>query len=131
MPNAVACETRREALTLAMSRMLETGSVLEFGVGGGDNFRLIAAQSNRPVRGFDSFEGLSEDWGGRHEARGHTSRDGRPPTVPGNVILHKGWIADTLPRFLAGNEEPAAFIHIDCDLYSSTKTTLNLLYPFE
>ena len=45
MPNAVACETRREVLTLAMSRMPETGSVLEFGVGGGDSIRLIAAQS--------------------------------------------------------------------------------------
>ena len=129
MPNAVVCKTQQDVLTLAISRMLETGSVLEFGVGGGDSIRLIAEQSDRLVHGFDSFEGLPEDWGGRHEARGHYSRNGRPPVVPGNVILHNGWFVDTLPRFLAGNDEPAAFIHIDCDLYSSTKTALDLLTP--
>ena len=99
------------------------------GVGSGDSIRLIREQSDRPVHGFDSFEGQPEDWGGRHEARGYYSRNGRPTAVPSNVILHNGWFVDTLYRVLAGNDESAAFIHIDCDLYSSTKTVLDLITP--
>ena len=41
--------------------------------------------------------------------------------------LHKGWFQDTLPGFLAQHPEPARFVHIDCDLYSSTNTVLGLL----
>jgi hypothetical protein len=39
-----------------------------------------------------------------------------------NVILHKGWFDETLPDFVAENPGPVAFLHVDCDLYSSTKT---------
>ncbi len=42
------------------------------------------------------------------------------PEVPGNVALIKGWFSDTLPTFLREHDEPIQFIHIDCDIYSST-----------
>ena len=35
-----------------------------------------------------------------------------------------GLFEDELPGFLARNEEQIAFLHVDCDLYSSTKTVL-------
>ncbi len=40
--------------------------------------------------------------------------------------LSPGLFEDTLPAFLADNDEPIAFVHVDCDLYSSTKTVLDL-----
>jgi predicted O-methyltransferase YrrM len=47
--------------------------------------------------------------------------------VPGNVRLHPGWFDATLPEWLKNNPGPIAFIHVDCDLYSSTRTILALL----
>jgi hypothetical protein len=44
-----------------------------------------------------------------------------------NVILHKGLFHESLPGFLADHHEDVAFMHIDCDLYSSTRTVLELL----
>ena len=38
------------------------GAFLEFGVATGTTIKLIAAASGRPVTGFDSFQGLPEDW---------------------------------------------------------------------
>ncbi|MFO7867936.1 MAG: TylF/MycF/NovP-related O-methyltransferase [Bacteroidales bacterium] len=41
--------------------------------------------------------------------------------------VSKGWFSDTLPDFVKYNNEKIAFIHIDYDLYSSTKTEYNFL----
>ena len=54
---------------------------------------------------------------------------GRLPRVPDNVRLHRGYFDASLPPWLNDNPGPVAFIHIDCDLYSSTKTILELLAP--
>lgn len=132
MQGALAVRRREEAIRIAFSRAPARGLILEFGVGGGESIRQIAALAapgGRIVHGFDSFEGLPEDWPGRHEERGHYSTGGIPPKVPANVRLHPGSFAATLPAFLAGAGEPAAFIHIDCDLYSSTCTVLAALAP--
>jgi hypothetical protein len=40
--------------------------------------------------------------------------------VPRTVVLHKGWFSDTIPAWHVQHTGPIAFIHIDCDLYSST-----------
>ena len=89
----------------------------------------MAKNTNRIIHGFDSFEGLPDDWPGRHESKGHYSTDGKLPKVPDNTILHKGWFENTLPIFLANDASSVAMVHIDCDLYSSTRTVLNLLAP--
>src|SRR6185437_9331891 len=47
--------------------------------------------------------------------------------VPNNVNLHVGYFEDSLPKWLADTPGRVAFIHLDCDLYSSTKTILSLL----
>ncbi len=47
------------------------------------------------------------------------------PSVRSNVKLVKGWFNHTLPTFksgLAKGDNTIALLHIDCDLYSSTKT---------
>jgi len=57
------------------------GAVLEFGVYHGLSLRKIAQQVATPIHGFDSFEGLPEDWK-PGEAKGSYSTGGRVPTVP-------------------------------------------------
>jgi predicted O-methyltransferase YrrM len=44
--------------------------------------------------------------------------------VRSNVTLHAGWFDDTVAPFIAQQQQPVSFIHIDCDLYSSTLTVL-------
>jgi hypothetical protein len=45
-----------------------------------------------------------------------------------NVDLIVGWFDQQLPHFLLEHpREPVSFLHIDCDLYSSTKTVFSLL----
>lgn len=103
------------------------GLVLEFGVYTGGTIRAIAEWTDGPVHGFDSFEGLPDNWDGTFETKGKFTVGGRLPRVPSNVTLHAGWFDDTLPRFLKQHNEPVSFVHIDCDIYSSTRTVLGLL----
>lgn len=45
-----------------------------------------------------------------------------------NVILHQGLFHETLPSFASINKDKSiAFLHIDCDIYSSTKVIFDLL----
>lgn len=53
--------------------------------------------------------------------------NGNLPQVNKNVRLVKGWFNETLPAFIKEHSEPCAFIHVDCDLYSSTKTIFDNL----
>src|SRR5262249_3042325 len=47
------------------------------------------------------------------------------PAVRTNVKLIRGFYADTLPAFVAAHaNKTISFMHVDCDLYSSTKTIL-------
>jgi len=120
MRNSVGVESAREVLTLALKQVSIPGHCLEFGVYKGGTIRFIADRVGRSqlVHGFDSFEGLSEAWSGDP---GRFDAQGRLPKVPSNVRLHKGYFADTLPGWADSNPGPISFLHIDCDLYQSTK----------
>ena len=117
--------TRAETFRIAATAARVQGLVCEFGVHFGASLRQIAALVGQPVHGFDSFRGLPEDW--HAERRGSYSTDGALPSVPANVTLHAGWFSDTLPPFLARHAGAVRLAHIDCDLYSSTKTVLDAL----
>lgn len=112
----------------ALEQPLIDGLVLEFGVYSGKSINLISERlPNRRIFGFDSFEGLPTEWAGRHVKQGHFKKV-ELPEVNDNVHLIKGWFDDTLPIFVDANEEqPVSFLHIDCDLYSSTKTVFDNL----
>ena len=99
------------------------GLTMECGVYFGRSLRVIAAQTHGEVHGFDSFRGLPEAWNAAERA-GAYSTAGRLPEVPPEVSLHAGWFEDTLPTFFAAHGEPIRLLHIDCDLYSSTRTVL-------
>jgi len=106
---------------------LESGLILEFGVRHGTSIRQLATFTPKPIYGFDSFEGLPEDW--HQESKEIYSTRGKIPKVPSNVTLIPGWFDQTLPLFLEKHDEYVSLINIDCDIYSSTKTVLDLLSP--
>lgn len=100
------------------------GLYLEFGVYSGYTINQIASlKHNNTIYGFDSFEGLPETWRDGYEVGAF--RTDSLPKVRENVILIKGWFNETLPKFLGEHTEKVAFVHIDCDLYSSTHTVFN------
>jgi Flp pilus assembly protein TadD len=102
-----------------------TGLVLEFGVRRGTSITHIAEAAGQPVHGFDSFEGLPEEWGS--QPQGSFTTELELPPVPANAMLHAGWFEDTLPAFLAEQPDPVRFVNIDCDIYSSARTVLTAL----
>ena len=64
------------------------GLILEFGVFSGVTVNRISTVTNKTVYGFDSFEGLPEDWG-RGMNKGFFKCD--LPEVNNNVELVVGW----------------------------------------
>jgi predicted O-methyltransferase YrrM len=102
------------------------GLWLEFGVSIGTSTATLAecaAAANSRLYGFDSFEGLPEEWVvSDDETWAKGAFTGRPADVPDNVELVDGWFEDTLPGFFETHPGQVAFAHIDCDLYSSTAT---------
>jgi hypothetical protein len=129
MFDAAMFETRESLLAHSLALAPSEGLLLEFGVEKGGSIRALAKLTPRRVHGFDSFEGLPEAWSGTPEQRGKFSLGGKQPAVPPNVTLHKGWFDQVLPGFLAAHAGPVAFVHVDCDIYSSTKTVLEALKP--
>ncbi|WFU54552.1 class I SAM-dependent methyltransferase [Bradyrhizobium pachyrhizi] len=97
-----------------------TGAALEFGVYSGYTIGAMAERfPERQFYGFDSFNGLPERWKGYLPV--DFDREGKAPDVPENVELIVGLFDETIPVF-AQRELPVAFIHVDCDIYSSTKS---------
>jgi tetratricopeptide (TPR) repeat protein len=127
-PEVVLYGERFRVLELALRAAQLDGFVAEFGVYRGASLDFIAARHVGPVDGFDSFEGLPAVWTAT-DGKGKYSTDGALPTVPPHVRLVVGGFAASLPRDLARTAGPARFIHIDCDLYASTATVLELLAP--
>jgi hypothetical protein len=130
MGDASIFEDRWALLRHAAREAPPDGLMLECGVADGASLRHLAQGSARRFHGFDSFEGLPEAWSGTFEQKGKFGRGGALPEVPGNVALHKGWFEQTLPAFLAAHpDDSIAFLHVDCDIYSSTVTVLRALGP--
>jgi predicted O-methyltransferase YrrM len=127
MRDAMLFDDRWDVLSYAVEQATRPGLYLEFGVEKGHSVRWIAERAQRTVHGFDSFEGLPEDWSGTFERRGKFTQGGQLPKVPGNVRLHVGWFDKTLPEFLRETNEDVALLHVDCDIYSSTKTVFDHL----
>lgn len=104
---------------------------LEFGVWKGETFKKwLAMNTNAQSRffGFDSFEGLPEDWE-KDLPKGTFSVDGQTPEIQdqrGEFVV--GWFDNTLYPFLERYPlNRQLVVHIDCDLYSSTLFVLAAL----
>ena len=115
-------------LNYGLSQIKNPGLILAFGVFKGRTTKIIAKKlSNRKIHGFDSFIGLPSDWAGHAHHKGTYDLNEKLPKVPSNVELHKGLFDKTLPNFVKEHNEKIAFIHVDCDIYSATKTIFDFL----
>ncbi|MEO8614561.1 MAG: TylF/MycF/NovP-related O-methyltransferase [Luteolibacter sp.] len=101
---------------------LRDGLFLEFGVWKGRSINRIAENTTQTIYGFDSFEGLPEFWRNGFEEGEFSLQNNEFPGVLKNVNLVKGWFDQTLPKFVQEKTGNIAFLHVDCDLYSSTQT---------
>jgi hypothetical protein len=125
---AKAYATWQEHMQVSLAEIEIAGLYLEFGVHQGLSINEIARfKPEKTIYGFDSFEGFPESW--HSFPAGTMTLNGVPPETRPNVQIHKGWFEDTIPVFLKAHSENAAFLHIDCDLYSSTETVFQEFEP--
>jgi hypothetical protein len=116
------------AIQHVVPRVNASQVILEFGVDSGRTVGVLGkAFQDRIVYGFDSFEGLPEDWRPGLFDKGAFGRDSLPGGLPMNVQLVKGWFEETLPPFRRHFllDRTVGLLHVDCDLYSSTRTVLS------
>jgi hypothetical protein len=113
------------SLCLKQAETKDNGLFCEFGVFMGESINHIAANAKATIHGFDSFEGLPEKWREGFD-KGAFQMNGLPK-VRENVVLHKGWFDKSVPEFAAKYPGNISFLHMDADLYSSTKTVFDLL----
>jgi len=116
----------------------DSGLVLEFGCWKGQTIDMISNFTTNNVYGFDTFEGIDYIWNEVDMKK--FKLDNIPTKVQQldfneqykktdaiksfnkNVKFIKGLFDDTLPNFMQENNKKISFIHVDCDLYESTKT---------
>ena len=127
MPAALMFAHRVPLWDYAWSHVTLKGLIVEFGVFKGASINHFAKKTPAMLYGFDSFEGLQEDWRGHNLPKGFFNLGGQLPKVEKNVTLIKGWFDQTVPPFLANHHEPLAFLHIDSDTYEAAKYLLTIL----
>jgi hypothetical protein len=123
--------------TVASHYNLDTNSIiyLEFGVAAAHSFKWWLAKNTNPgseFYGFDTFEGLPEDWG-RHFKKGDMSAS-LPEIDDNRAGFYKGIFQDTLHGFIEQKEYSLKtrqkVVHMDADLFSSTIFVLSQLHPY-
>jgi hypothetical protein len=104
---------------------------LEFGVSDGHSFAWWTNYNQHPdskFYGFDTFEGLPENWGALYK-KGDMHANVPLPKTNREMFL-KGLFQETLPSFLQAHHlhhNKRKVIHLDADLFSSTLFTLSSL----
>lgn len=127
LPTLGAKKRAGAVMRAALLRAPRVGPILEFGVFKGASLRRIAqARPGQICHGFDSFTGFPED--GRSDWQADMKAE-PPLDMPANVRLHQGLFAETVPIVAASLDTAPALIHIDCDLFSSTRDVLTALEP--
>lgn len=109
---------------------------LEFGVAGGNSFQWWlsnARHTGSRFFGFDTFEGLPEDWGLFYK-KGDMSFGIAQINDPRYKFV-KGLFQDTFLPFINENlsllqSEKRKIIHLDADLFSATLFVLTQIYPY-
>jgi len=126
MQNAQVFNSKKSILDFELENVIINGLYLEFGVAQAVHTNYIASKIPQlKIHGFDSFKGFPESWNGT--SKEFHNYNGKMPKVRENIILHDGWFDKTLPRFAKETNEKIAYLNIDCDLYSSTKTVFDNL----
>ena len=104
---------------------------LEFGVSGGSSFAWWLNANTDPsssFAGFDTFEGLPEDWGGFKQGAMSASV---PETNDKRARFYKGLFQETVPGFVRELDPGRRkVILMDADLFTSTLYVLTMLAPY-
>lgn len=132
----------RKEFEYCMPLCCDEGMFLEFGVYQGRTINICSdLRPNNHFYGFDSFEGLPENWKladtNKHSRitsvdKGHFAVD-ELPQVNDNVTLIKGFFDVSLDPWIyqhLDNQSTISWLHIDSDLYSSAKCVLNKLNKY-
>jgi len=104
------------------------GLDLDFGTLSGNCITLMAnLLPNKIIYGFDSWKGYPADFGVQGKGAWAIPI---PTNLPSNTKLIVGLFQDTLINFLKEKQQKINIIHIDCDLYDSTKYVFDNCYPY-
>tara|TARA_Y100000590_G_C15531882_1_gene943507 strand:+ start:53 stop:757 length:705 start_codon:yes stop_codon:yes gene_type:complete len=129
-------DIRKYSISKAFNNSKKEGNLfLEFGVYKGDSINLFGdflLQHGKEIYGFDSFEGLEEEWNmNDYNPIGRFSLNKKSPKVLKNVTLIKGKVQNTLENFLKDKKDKKIiFAHMDMDTYTPTKYAINKIKPF-
>ena len=130
MQDALLFRHREELWAFAANQVKTERPILtEFGVYKGHSVNFFSTLlPMAEIYGFDSFEGLQEDWSGTNLKKGSLDLKGKFPKVRMNVTLIKGWFEDTVEPWLeTRSHKYIDLIHIDSDTYTPAKYILNTL----
>ncbi len=133
--DAILLKNAKEIRKYAIKKAMENDKnlenfYLEFGVFKGKTISFFHEIIKKNIFGFDSFEGLREDWKGHNLEKGYGDQKGMVPKLHKDIVLIKGWVQDTVPKFLKEKKPKINFVHIDLDTYESSKFVLENLKPF-
>ena len=126
LPNSPVIKFNRWAMfDYAISMAQTDRAFYEFGVWMGGSFRYLAPHFSKSY-GFDTFDGLPEDWG--TITKGEYSSFSQVPQINGaNFCV--GRFEDTLPEFFSVERPISGVLNFDADLYSSTICALECALP--
>lgn len=137
LKNAKRFQSDADLLRYASDMVTIEGAYLELGVCTGKSINFIAALNpSHVIYGFDSFQGNPEDWHRDNSVLPKGSfalKDpAKLPMVLNNVKLIQGLFDESLPYFVQTllKNRSIAFMHVDCDLYSSTSCAFRILGPY-
>jgi len=123
-------EDRYHLLKYSIRNAIPGGLLLEFGVFKAKSINYIASiVPKQIVYGFDSFNGLPEYW--RMNFPKELFKLNELPHIKSNVKLIVGLFQDKLEYFLDNHPKHISFVHMDADLYSSTKYVLFTLVKYD
>lgn len=110
-------------------KYLDKYTYLEFGVYKGTSVNFFSNYVNK-IYGFDSFEGLKEDWVGSIRPKKDFNLNKKLPKLNQNVIPVTGWVQDTLDDFLKENNPKINFVNMDVVTYETSKFVLSKIKPY-
>ena len=128
----------------------KNGTWIEFGVWKGQTLDLISMYTKKDIYGFDSFVGFTDHLEDTWNISNHNySLNGNIPKLVKrldkferknigvkvefnkNVKFIKGFFDKSIPNFISEKKDlNIDFLHIDCDIYKSTKIILNNLTKY-
>ncbi|MGI8951407.1 MAG: class I SAM-dependent methyltransferase [Chitinophagaceae bacterium] len=114
-------------------QLRETINYIEFGVAGGHSFKWFLEKNKNAgscFYGFDTFDGLPEDWG-PFKKGSFSNNDQIPQINDARGKFYKGLFQQTVPSFIKECDfAKRNVLMMDADIYSATLYALTSLAPY-